>query len=150
MLGVYCVPVTGDLALHVLVQGAIAEVVRALRLEGKPDESCDVRAAMETAEGALHGVTGHVRVQTDGTMNLLVAEAKARICADQMLTRCDARLDIMERGLEQTSVKFALLENAAKALSETLRMPSTVASYTVATSDAEAALFRSSMFVISA
>lgn len=137
-----------DRALHVLVQGAIAEVVRALRLQGMPEEACDVRAAMETPAGVLHGVTGHVRIQSDGTMVTLVAEAKARISADQMLSRCDARLDLMERAFEASGVTFTSLETAARVLSETLRMPSTVASYTLATDDAEAALHRSAMFVV--
>lgn len=145
---VYCVGMTRDHALHVLVQGAIAEVVRALRLEGKPDDSSDVRAAMETPAGALHGVTGHLRTESEGSLEMLVAEAKARITADQMLTLCDARLDLMEKGLEHASIKFTSLEEAARQLSETLRRPSSVASYTVATTQAEAALNRSSFVLV--
>lgn len=136
-----------DPALHVLVQGALAQVVRELRLEGRPEETSDVRAAMETPEGVLHGVTGHVRGQSDGNFDLLVAEAKARISADQMLTRCDARLDTMSRGRDATSSRFQLLHAAAELLSEVLRLPSSVATYTAATSNAEVALTRSGFLI---
>ncbi|MGV3622039.1 MAG: hypothetical protein ACO1OB_14550 [Archangium sp.] len=137
-----------DPALHVLVQGALATVVRELRLEGRPEATADVRAEMETPEGVSLGVTGHVRSQSEDSLHTLVAEAKARISADQMLTRCDARLDSMERGEERRSSGFLCLERATELLSEALRLPSTVAAYTLATNNAEAALNRSSLCLV--
>lgn len=133
-----------DLALHVLLQGALAEVVRALRVAGKPEADADVLAGMVDTDA----MSGHVRGQTARSLGRLVAEAKARISADLTLSRCDAELDAMERDSQKGSSKFNSLSTAADALSETLRAPSTVAAYTNATNNAEAALLRNTLVLV--
>lgn len=135
-----------DLALDVLLQGAIAECVRSLRVAGKPEEDSDVRAAMTSS----NVMGGHVQGQTARSLGRLVAEAKARISADLTLSRCDAELDAMERDSQKGSSKFSSLSNAADMLSATLRFPSSVDSYTSATNNAEAALLRNTMVLVGA
>lgn len=134
----------GDPALCVLVQGVMAELVRALRRDGRPENASDVLAGLSAP--LVHAeIASHVRRQTPARRGHMVDEARARVDADLMLSRCDAQLDAMERDDTHRCCHFTMLDGAARLLSETLRHPSSVERLLQAIGNADAALRRLSV-----